>query len=308
MSTTTQSSVAYLNGRFQLLERTSVPVQDRGFLFGDGVYEVVPVFAGKPFQLSAHLKRLRNSLKAVGIANPLGEMKWVQIVRDLVEQNGGGDLSVYMQVTRGVAPRNHAFPEKVKPTVFMMAQPLVDEHESFDTEGLKALTTEDFRWKHCSIKSTSLLANVMLKQMAVEQGADEMLLLRNGQLCEGAVSNAFVVQSGEVLTPPLNGDLLPGITRKVVIDLCRQNDVPLRETVVTDRTLQHADEIWVTSSTRGIVPVTTLDGKPVGSGAPGEVWKSVSHLYRKKTGQLAKPKAPMPKAKEEELEIMEIEL
>lgn len=291
MSESNQSGVAYLNGRFQLLERTSVPVQDRGFLFGDGVYEVVPVYQGKPFQLAAHLKRLRNSMKSIGIANPLSEIKWVQTIKDLVEQNGNGDLSVYIQVTRGVAPRNHTFPEKVRPTLFMMAQPLHDDYPRFKAEGLTALTAEDFRWQKCEIKSVSLLANVLLKQMAAERGADEMILIRDGKVTEGAASNVFIVQSGEVLTPPLNGFLLAGCTRRVVMDLCRHNGIPLRETILTAKSLQHADEIWVTSSTKAVAPVVTLDGQSVGDGQPGPVWNQVSKLYRQRTGQMAKEDA-----------------
>lgn len=288
MPTANQSGVAYLNGRFQLLERTSISAQDRGFLFGDGVYEVVPVYQGKPFLLAAHLKRLRNSLQAVGIVNPMAEIKWVQTIRDLVEQNGGGDLSVYIQVTRGVAPRDHAYPKKVSPTVFMMAQALSDGYESFRQQGLTAVTTEDFRWQKCEIKSVSLLANVMLKQMAVEQDADEMILLRDGSVSEGSSSNVFVVQSGEVLTPPLNGLLLAGCTRKLVIDLCRQNGIPVRETILNARSLQHADEIWITSSTRAVAPIVSIDGQVVGDGAPGPVWQQVVTLYRQRTGQMPK--------------------
>ena len=288
MPAATESSIAYLNGRFQLLERTSVPVQDRGFLFGDGVYEVVPVYDGRPFQLAAHLKRLRKSLQAVGISNPMSEIQWLQVICDLVEQNGDGDMSVYIQVTRGVAPRNHAYPADSNPTVFMMPQAL-PEDPAFDWQaGLSAMTTEDFRWQRCDIKSISLMANVMLRQMAVEQGADAMILLRDGFVTEGAASSVFVVMSGEVVTPPLSGKLLPGITRKMVIDLCRKEGIPLREAPVSLKSLQQADEVWLTGSTLGVMPVVMLDGHPLKDGEPGAIWQRVDQLYRTRTGQRAR--------------------
>ncbi|CAG0906969.1 unnamed protein product, partial [Cyprideis torosa] len=267
--------IAYLNGRFQLLERTSIPVLDRGFIFGDGIYEVVPVYGGKPFQ-------------SVGIEDPLTELQWVQTLRDLVEQNDEDDVGVYIQVTRGVAPRQHAFPEDTKPTVFMMVQDLPKDAPADDSVGLSAMTSEDFRWMRCDIKSVSLLANVMLKQMAVEQGADEMILLRNGYVTEGASSNVFAVVSGEVLTPPLSGLLLGGITRRVVVDLCRKHSMPLREAALSLRSLQHADEIWLTSSTKGVAPVVSLDGRPVNEGMPGPVWQQMDSWYRQRAGQVSR--------------------
>lgn len=254
-------------------------------MFGDGVYEVVPVYGGKPFQLSAHLKRLRKSLRSAAIDDPLSEIQWVQIICDLVEQNGDGDMSVYIQVTRGVAPRNHLYPTDCIPTVFMMPQALPDDSRDGAHAGLAARTTEDIRWQRCDIKSISLMANVMLKQMAAEQGADEMILLREGFVTEGASSSVFAVMSGEVLTPPLSSSILPGVTRKVVVDLCRKEGIPLREAPVSQRSLQQADEIWVTSSTRGVSPVVMLDGHPVKDGEPGSVWQTVDRLFRVKTGQ-----------------------
>lgn len=288
MPVVTDSSIAYLNGRFQLLERTSVPVQDRGFLFGDGVYEVVPVYQGRPFQLAAHLKRLRKSLRAVGIDDPMSEIQWVQVIRDLVEQNGDGDLSVYIQITRGITNREHEYPPEMVPTVFMMPQPLPKDSANDRQAGVSAMTTEDIRWQRCDIKTISLMANVMLKQMAAEQGADEMILLRDGYVTEGAASSVFVVLAGEVLTPTLSGSILPGITRKVVMDLCRKQGVPFREAAISLKSLQQADEVWLVGSTRGISPVTILDGRPVKDGEPGRVWQQLDQKYRMRTGQRAR--------------------
>lgn len=272
--------VVFLNGAFVPQDEARVSVFDRGFLFGDGVYEVIPVYSGVPFRLSAHLKRLENSLTAIQLQNPMEEIDWVNAIRTLIQRNEGSDLMVYVQVTRGgVFPRNHAFPDEVVPTVLMTASELPPVDSEILESGVKARTMIDNRWLHCNIKATSLLGNVLLKQAAVEVGAYEAILLRDDFVTEGAVSNVFVVQSGEVLAPPLSPSILPGITRSVVLSLAAKAGMSVRETRIPATLLRQADEIWLTSSTKGVIPVTRLDGKAVGSGKPGPVWKQMSQLY-----------------------------
>ncbi len=271
----------FLNGKFQDAESASVSVFDRGFLFGDGVYEVIPVYNGSPFYLAAHLKRLNVSLAAIKLENPLDELVWVKTISELISQNDGGDLSLYIQISRGVAkPRDHAFPKQVTPTVLITATPLKPVSNAILEHGVSAVLLEDFRWHRCDIKSTALLGNVLLRQQAVDAGAYEAILQRDGYVTEGAASNLFVVQSGEVLTPPTSEWILAGITRRVILKLLEDNNIPLRKTAISTDLLKRADEIWLTSSTKGALPVTILDDKPVGNGAPGKFWKQIFDLYQ----------------------------
>ncbi len=274
-------TTVYLNGVFLPIDQACVPVLDRGFLFGDGIYEVIPVYGGNLFRLEQHLQRLDHSLAGVRIVNPLSRTLWRDTLDELVERNGGGDQSIYFQVTRGVAPkRDHAFPANVLPTVFMMSTPLAPLPADLAQNGIAAVTLADIRWQKCDIKAITLLPNVLLRQEALDKGAAEAILLRDGLAVEGAASNLFIVKEGVISTPPKGPQLLPGITRDLILELAAAQQVPHREAVITEAELRAADEIWLTSSTREILPVTRLDGQAVGGGKPGPVWACLIGLYQ----------------------------
>jgi D-alanine transaminase len=272
---------AYLNGSFLPLEEASVSVMDRGFLFGDGVYEVIPVYGKRLFRLAHHLKRLQNSLDAVRISNPLADDEWENILTGLIERNSGSDQAIYLQVTRGVAARrDHAFPEDTSPTVFAMSTPVSPSADIASVEGTRAITLEDNRWKHCNIKAITLLPNVLLRQEAIDAGTAEAILIKDGFAIEGAASNIFIVSNGILITPPNSPALLPGITRDLILELAVNNAIPHREADIPLDALLSADEIWLTSSTREISPVIMLDDTTVGEGTPGPVWKHMISLYQ----------------------------
>ncbi len=275
------SKIVYLNGEFLPAEQATVSVLDRGFVFGDGIYEVIPAYGGHLFRLDEHLARLAESLQAVRIDNPLSLPQWRDVIAELVTKNGGGDLSVYLQVTRGVAVRDHAFPVDVPVTLFLMTSPLKAVANEVYTDGVTAITAEDIRWKYCHIKSISLLGNVMLRQQALDEGAAEAILVRDGKVTEGAASNVFMVSDGMLVTPPKSDYLLPGITRDLILELAGRAGIAFREADFTPQELSGADEIWLTSSTREILPVAKLNGLPVGSGKPGALWLSMITLYQK---------------------------
>jgi D-alanine transaminase len=254
----------YLNGDYLDLAGARVPVLDRGFIFGDGVYEVIPAPGGRLFGFDEHMVRLERSLKAVEIAPPLAPAQWRACIAELIARNGGGDLSVYLQVTRGVAERDHAFPADAKPTVFVMCKPLPAERGLIR---VSAITLPDNRWGRCDIKSTSLLANVLLRNAAVRRGCYEALLVRDGYLTEGAASNVFVVHGERVRTPPLGAELLAGVTRALLIKALQAAGQQVEESAVAADELASADEIWLTSSSREVVCVATLDGAAIGDGA-----------------------------------------
>lgn len=275
-------SIVYLNGEFLPAEQAHVPVLDRGFLFGDGVYEVVPAYGGRLLRLDQHLARLEQSLAGIRMHPPLEREAWARILEELIRRNDGGpDISVYLQVTRGVAPkRDHAFPAEVRPTVFAMTSPIPPVPARVLEEGVAAITLDDIRWSYCNIKAITLLPNVLLRQQAVDGGAAEAILIRDGHAIEGSASNLFVVLEGVIVTPPLGPRLLPGITRDLVLELCARHGLPHREADITEAELRGAREIWVTSSTKEVVPVTRLDGQPVGDGSPGPLWRNVIGLYQ----------------------------
>jgi D-alanine transaminase len=277
----------YLNGEFLPADKAQVSVYDRGYLLGDGVYEVIPVYAGKAFLLERHLQRLQNSLDGVRIENPHSEEQWTQTINDLIAKNNGGDQSLYLQVTRGVAPRDHIFPVGVAPSVFMMSNPLHPVAESWKIEGIKAITTADIRWMRCDIKAITLLANSLMKQQAQDAGAQEALLIRDNYLTEGSASNAYAVIDGVIFTAPKDEKVLPGITRDLIIELAAQTDMPLHERAVSESALRNADEIWISSSTKEVVPVTLLDGEIVGSGKPGPIWQQMHALFQQYKQEVA---------------------
>ena len=274
------AQICYLNGEFLPLAEAKVPVLDRGFIFGDGVYEVVPVYGRTLFRLREHLARLAYSLRTIRIANPLDEGGWSKLLQTVVERNPWEDQSVYFQVTRGVARRDHAFPKDVAPTVFMMSNPLSTPSQELVEHGAAAVTAADDRWLHCDIKSISLIGNVMLRQLSADAGAVETILFRNGRLSEASASNVFVVRGGVILSPAKSNLILPGITYDVVVELAAAAQLPLEFRDLTEAEVRSADEVWVTSSSREVLAIVTLDGKPVGAGKPGPVFRQVYRLYQ----------------------------
>ena len=269
------SEIVYLNGEFLPAEEARIPVLDRGFIFGDGVYEVIPVYSRRPFRAAEHFQRLQRSLDAVRIANPMTPAEWSRLIDEIVARNSGEDQSVYLQVTRGVAKRDHAFPKEAKQTVFVMSGPLVTPGADKVERGVAAVTTVDYRWLRCDVKSVSLLANCLLRQHAVDAGAEEVVMLRDGYLSEGSSSNVFAVRNGVLLATPKNNLVLPGITYDVVLELADATRLPVEVRPIPESEVRTADEIWLTSSTKEVLAVTTLDGKPVGSGKPGEVFRTL---------------------------------
>ncbi len=285
------SQIVYLNGEFMPLAEARVPVLDRGFIFGDGVYEVIPVYARTPLRLAEHLARMQNSLDAIRLRNPLSAEKWTQIVGQIIARNPWDDQGVYVQVTRGVAPRDHMFPADTAPTVFVMANPMSQPSAEQRERGVGVITAEDFRWHRCDIKSVSLLANCLLRQLAAEAGCIETVLLRDGFVTEASASNVFLVKRGVIVSPPKDRRILPGITLDLVLDLAREAQLPVEIRAVPERELGEADEIWVSSSTKEVLPVTTLDGKPVGNGKPGPMYARMHGLYQKYKARIARASA-----------------
>ena len=267
----------YLNGAYLPLAEAKVSVLDRGFLFGDGVYEVIPAYNGRLFRLEEHIARLNNSLAGIRLPMPQSVADWEAIFRPLLE--GDKDQYIYLQITRGYAPkRDHGFPEQVVPTVFAMCSEIKPFAGRFN--GIKAVTLDDTRWQLCNIKAITLLANILLRQEALDQGAAEAILVKNGYVSEGAASNLFVVIDGELITPPKNNEILPGITRDLILELAEANGIPYKEDIIALEALQNASEVWVASSTREILPVVELDGAPVGDGKSGPVWQRMDALLQ----------------------------
>jgi D-alanine transaminase len=274
-------TTAYLNGAFLPLDEAQVSVMDRGFLFGDGVYEVIPVYGDRLFRLAHHIQRLQNSLDAVRIGNPMSATEWGEMLAELVARNAGSDQAVYLQVTRGVAPkRDHAFPADIRPTVFAMSTPAAAPRDIVAEQGVKAVTLPDIRWQLCNIKAITLLPNVLLRQQAIEADTAEAILIKSGYAIEGAASNIFIVSNGLLITPPNGPALLPGITRDLIIELAAGNAIPYREADIPAADLFGADEVWLTSSTREISPVIQLDDITLSGGKPGPLWRRMIELYQ----------------------------
>ena len=271
----------YLNGEFIPLAEARIPVMDRGFLFGDSVYEVIPAYGGRLFRLPQHLHRLEQSLHAIHMQNPMSRQNWETILGALAAQHPGTDQSIYLQVTRGVASaRDHAIPAGLEPTIFAMSSPLPAPDPGIPARGIAAITLDDIRWRLCNIKATTLLPNVLLRQEAGERGALEAILIRDGLAVEGAASNLFIVDDGQLITPPKGEHLLPGITRDLVLELAAEAEIPYCEANITAERLDEADEIWLTSSTREIMPVTHLDDRPINNGRPGPLWRRMNELFQ----------------------------
>ena len=272
----------YFNGSFMPIEQAKVPVLDRGFIFGDGVYEVIPVYSRRAFRLREHLARLQHSLDGIQLPNPHTVDEWVAILTELIARNAPQDQYLYLHITRGVAPRDHAFPiPPVAPTVFAMSNPLVHPPAALLQSGVACITAQDNRWLRCDIKAIALLPNVLLRQSAVAAGCAEAILIRDDSfLTEGAASNIFVVRDGVLLAPPKDHLMLPGITYDVLLELAAANGIPHQVRRILKKELFGADELLLTSSTREVLAVTTLDGKAIGDGRPGAMFARIYELYQ----------------------------
>ncbi len=279
-------SIVYLNGAFMPIDEARVPVLDRGFIFGDGVYEVIPVYGKRLFRLDEHLDRLANSLDATRIPNPYPESEWKKNLSQIVMKHQFEDQSVYVQVTRGVAKRDHAFPETITPTVFMMSNPLqVIDIDTFN-KGVSAITLDDIRWQYCNIKAITLLPNILLKQTAVDEGAQEAILVRDGEVTEGSASNIFIVIDGVIKTPPKSSRLLPGITRDLIVELAANNHINCVESNFSRTELSAADEVWLTSSTKEVLPIVKLNDEIIGDGKPGPISRKMYEIFQVYKAQL----------------------
>lgn len=273
--------IVFLNGEYLPIEQATVSVLDRGFLFGDGVYEVIPVFGLKPLRVEAHLQRLQNSLSRISLANPLDDDTWNQTFDKLLAQNPGNDRAIYLQITRGThAVRDLKIQTENRPTIFMMVLQVGAVDVSELEKGIETVTIDDFRWHACDIKSISLVANVMLREQAAQSGVVDAILVRDGYVTEGTASNFFMVKDNVLYTPPTSQHLLPGITRDLVLELAKENGINCEVRDIAETELESADEIWLTSSTREIAPVTRLNGKDVADARAGLVWKKMIHIYQ----------------------------
>ena len=274
------TDIVYLNGQFLPLEEARVPVLDRGFIFGDGVYEVIPVYSRHPFRMHEHLQRLQQSLAGLRLDSPYTLEQWETLVVDLIERNALQDQSVYLQVTRGPAPRDQAFPKQVTPTVFLMCMELVTPPRELVEQGASAVSARDIRWDRCDLKVISLLPNVLLRQMSADVGAAETIMFRDGILTEGSASNIFAVENGVILTPPKDNHVLPGITYDVVLELAAVEGIPVEFGHFEEARIRRADELWCTSSTKEILAIVGLDGQPVANGKPGPIFRRMYQLYQ----------------------------
>jgi D-alanine transaminase len=272
----------YLNGDYIAVKKAKISVFDRGFMFGDGVYEVIPVYSGKLLRSESHLARLQHSLEAIDIPNPLSTVQWLEIFSTLIEQNFPDlDSVIYLQITRGtMEKRDHAWPPDMQPNVLVTCTEQEYATQDSATAGEKAITLDDTRWSDCHIKTINLLPNALLHQQAIGQGAIEAILIRDGFAIEGSQSNLFTVRDDIVITPPKSRYMLGGITREIVLELCQVNKIICREKSISEDELHHADEIWLSSSTREILPIVTLNRHAVGGGRPGVVWQQVIQLYQ----------------------------
>jgi D-alanine transaminase len=270
----------YLNGQFLPLEDARISVLDRGFIYGDGVYELIPVYGRRPYRLRQHLARLQRSLDGIRLANPHSDAAGEAIITALIGRMAFADQGVYLQVTRGAAKRDHAFPAGVAPTVFMMSNPLALPSREQIEGGVAVITGVDERWLHCDLKTISLLGNVLARQLAVDAGAIETVLFRNGYLTEASASNVLLVREGVIVAPPKDNQILPGITYDVAFELAREGGLPIEMRPVPKDEALAADEMWLSSSTKEVLAVTSLDGRPFAGGKPGPMFRKVHALFQ----------------------------
>lgn len=277
-------SIVYLDGAYMPMAEARISPMDRGFLFGDGIYEVLPSYSGKIIGFSLHIQRMVNGLKAIEIALDWPQSQWLKVCNTLIDKNGGGNLGLYLHVSRGADVRRfHAYPENIRPTIFAFtyeipAAPVADKNR---VKPFRVVTDQDLRWHRCHIKSTALLGNVIHFQKGFRQGVDETLLFNErGELTEASACNAYIVKNGEVITPVLDSQKLPGITRHILLELLRKDgSIAVQERPVSMDEVLDADEVWLTSSSKEVVPVIEVDGKPVGSGEVGDVWLAAQRIY-----------------------------
>ncbi|MFV2055510.1 MAG: D-amino acid aminotransferase [Thiohalomonadales bacterium] len=288
-------ALVYLNGEYLAEEEARVPVLDRGFIFGDAIYEVIPSYGGQPFRLEEHLRRLRNNLQDVRISNPLTNKQWSDIFTAVMAQNGDKDQALYCQVTRGVAPRDHALPGDIAPTIFVMANIMQPISADLLKKGIGVITCADIRWANCHIKTTSLLANVLLRQQAIDKGAMEAILIRDGYVTEGAASNVYIVKNGVIITPPKGPTLLPGITRDLLLELAASHNMEYREADVLEQEFLNADEAWLSSSLKELLPITTINGRKLAQTQPGPVWHELYGYFQQFKQDFAQGKSPLAK-------------
>lgn len=274
-------TLAYINGQYLPLEEVKVSAMDRGFLFGDGVYEVIPVYNRVPLRLEEHLRRLAHSLTSIKLTIDITEKQFQEIFSKLISANSAQHQTIYLQVTRGPAPvREHVFPSEIHPTIFAFTAPLVPKTIAELSEGFKAITTNDVRWQRCDIKAITLLANVLAKQEAQEANAIEAIFVYDGFAIEGCATNLFIVKDGVIITPPADNHILGGITRELVLELARDKKIPYREELIPDNDLFHAEEVWLTSSSREIMPIISVDSQKIGNGQAGPLWYDMIQSYQ----------------------------
>lgn len=272
-------NIVYLNGEYLPSAEAKISVFDRGFLFGDSVYEVIPYYQGVGFRLHEHLERLQHSLRALQIKPALD---WGVLLNTLVTKNGGGNLSIYLQVTRGASDtRSHRYDDDMQPTVFACCMPITDIYQAGadDVQPIRAIVTADLRWHRCDIKSTCLLPNILVVHQAKAQHADEALMMRDGMLTEGSSCNLFVIQRGVIYTPKRSSEILGGITRELILQLADEQGMPYQEIDIDYDMLKAADEVWISSSTRGVVPVIAVDNDQIGDGEKGPIWRVMFNLF-----------------------------
>jgi|SRR5690554_4675822 D-alanine transaminase len=274
------TQIVHLNGAFLPIDEAHVSVLDRGFIFGDGVYEVIPVYSRNPFRLHDHLQRLQHSLDGIRLENPHSIPEWEELIRELIEHNDLQDQSIYLQVTRGVAPRDQVIPKIASPTIFMMCMELVTPPLESIENGISAVSARDFRWECCDLKVTSLLPNVLLRQISADAGCAETIMFREGILTEGSSSNIFAVENGVILAPHKDHHVLPGITCDVILELANAEGIPVEFGHFEEARIRKADELWCTSSTKEILAVVELDGLPIANGRPGPIYRRMYRLYQ----------------------------
>jgi D-alanine transaminase len=277
--------IVYLNGQYLPIEEARIPVLDRGFIYGDGVYELVPVYGRRPFRMAEHLARLQRSLDGIRLANPHPVAEWESIIRTLIDKHDFDDQAIYFQVTRGVAKRDHAFPQGVTPTVFMMSNPLPTPSAAQFASGVAVVTAEDNRWRRCDLKTISLVGNVLMRQLAADAGALETVMFRDGFLTEASASNVLTVQGGRIVAPPKDNHILPGITYGAAEEFARDSGIPFDIRPIPRAEAFAADEWWLSSSTKEVVAITTVDGQPFAGGKPGPLFRRMHELFKAGTGR-----------------------
>jgi len=277
-------NIAFVNGRFLPLARATVSVEDRGFQFGDGVYELLRTYGGEIFQIEAHLERLKNSAESIGLDMPYAPGRWKSMLESLNRKCGYPSAKLYIQITRGNAPRNHPFPERTRPTVVMTARRLVPPPRKLYERGASVITVPDLRWGRCDLKTINLLPNVMARQKAKTEGANEALFVRGGRVTEGSSSNVFGVIKGRICTTPTGPGILPGVTRVLVLRIAKSSGLSVSETELPLRRLISADEVFLSGTTVEVLPVVRIDGRRIGNGKPGRITRSIAESFRLMAG------------------------